>query len=594
MVKFVRRGGIWKNSEDEILKAAIMKYGKNQWARISSLLPRKTPKECKARWYDWLDPNIRKTSWTREEDEKLLHLAKTMPCQWRTIAPLVGRTSAQCLERYSSLLEGAQSTSSSAGALSEVYRLDGSEISASSRPARPDAVDMEEDEKEMISEARARLANTKGKKAKRKAREKQLEEARRLASLQKRRELKAAGIEVSRRKKFVRPGDMDYNAEIPFEKPAPKGFFDTTEEDHIAKKMKIDEKSFKPVSVEDLEGKRKDILELEQRKKDRAKQNLKKEHDLPGFIKHLQSLRKTQSERPKLSLPSPQLSIDEMEDLQKLNKEASKYTQSSGNPSDTLLRNSISVATPTPMRTPRNLQADEYLRKQAQNLIALTQSQTPLMQTPKSEDFSFDDDVSRPSEWVQRTPNPLKTPASQNSKDPLPLSSKKSLLNALSNLPAPRNAYEPVQPLSIEKVKEGTSKLKLRSNEEHLQLKQCKSSALNQFIKSSAATMDLPRPVLDNSRARYPVCGISEKPNTIEGLVEKEVLSLIKMDHLNSPLCWPTNNLDGVEKDLNTIVQYEDLSEDEISHARRLVALEMGEIPDDLIERLVHSYNLSR
>lgn len=49
---------------------------------------------------------------------------------------------------------------------------------------------MDEDEKEMLSEARARLANTRGKKAKRKAREKQLEEARRLASLQKKRELK--------------------------------------------------------------------------------------------------------------------------------------------------------------------------------------------------------------------------------------------------------------------------------------------------------------------------------------------------------------------------------------------------------------------
>lgn len=50
---------------------------------------------------------------------------------------------------------------------------------------------MDEDELEMLSEARARLANTQGKKAKRKAREKQLEEARRLASLQKRRELRA-------------------------------------------------------------------------------------------------------------------------------------------------------------------------------------------------------------------------------------------------------------------------------------------------------------------------------------------------------------------------------------------------------------------
>ena len=42
------------------------------------------------------------------------------------------------------------------------------------KPARPDPVDMDEDEKEMLSEARARLANTRGKKAKRKAREQQL------------------------------------------------------------------------------------------------------------------------------------------------------------------------------------------------------------------------------------------------------------------------------------------------------------------------------------------------------------------------------------------------------------------------------------
>ena len=91
-------------SQDEILKAAVMKYGLNQWARISSLLVRKSAKQCKARWYEWLDPAIKKTEWTREEDEKLLHLAKLMPTQWRTIAPIVGRTPAQCLERYEKLL----------------------------------------------------------------------------------------------------------------------------------------------------------------------------------------------------------------------------------------------------------------------------------------------------------------------------------------------------------------------------------------------------------------------------------------------------------------------------------------------------------
>lgn len=141
-----------------------MKYGKNQWSRIASLLHRKSAKQCKARWlvfhtnverinayystctagkfisqfyenffflfrYEWLDPSIKKvrmlsfkvyyiiivthscillccwqTEWSREEDEKLLHLAKLMPTQWRTIAPLIGRTASQCLERYEFLL----------------------------------------------------------------------------------------------------------------------------------------------------------------------------------------------------------------------------------------------------------------------------------------------------------------------------------------------------------------------------------------------------------------------------------------------------------------------------------------------------------
>ena len=65
-------------------------------------------KQCKARWYEWLDPSVKKTEWTKEEEEKLLHLAKVMPCQWRTIAPLVGRTAAQCLEHYEKLLDQAQ------------------------------------------------------------------------------------------------------------------------------------------------------------------------------------------------------------------------------------------------------------------------------------------------------------------------------------------------------------------------------------------------------------------------------------------------------------------------------------------------------
>merc|ERR1711944_24322 len=139
----------------------------------------------------------------------------------RTIAPIVGRTAAQCLERYEHLLDQAQKKEDGDDNVDQAddpRKLKPGEIDPTpeTKPARPDPVDMDEDELEMLSEARARLANTQGKKAKRKAREKQLEEARRLATLQKKRELRAAGIRV---KLFrLKKGQIDYNAEIPFEK----------------------------------------------------------------------------------------------------------------------------------------------------------------------------------------------------------------------------------------------------------------------------------------------------------------------------------------------------------------------------------------
>ena len=101
----------------------------------------------------------------------------------------------------------------------------------------------------MLSEARARLANTRGKKAKRKAREKALDEARRLAALQKQRELRAAGVEVREPKRQKRA--IDYNAEVPFEHRPAAGFFDTAEEDEEAARRA---ERFEVRSLDEVEG----------------------------------------------------------------------------------------------------------------------------------------------------------------------------------------------------------------------------------------------------------------------------------------------------------------------------------------------------
>ena len=261
------KGGIWKNSEDEILKAAVMKYGLNQWSRIASLLVRKTPAQCKARWHEWLDPSIKKIEWSKEEDEKLLHLAKIFPSQWRTIAPVVGRTAHQCQERYERLLDDAQGRDGMDE--TDPRRLRPGEIDPApeTKPAKADPVDMDDDEQAMLQEARARLANVRGKKAKRKAREKMMEETRRLSQLQKEREMRAAGLSVSSNR--IKPGEIDYNKEIPFETVPQRGVHQYgTEEDP---KPSI---SAKNVSLEKLENRNRRADEL--REKDEDKRALKK------------------------------------------------------------------------------------------------------------------------------------------------------------------------------------------------------------------------------------------------------------------------------------------------------------------------------
>lgn len=335
-----------------------MKYGQNQWARISSLLVRKSPKQCKARWCEWLDPSIKKVEWSREEEEKLLHLAKLMPTQWRTIAPLVGRTPTQCLEHYEKLLDAAARSgtelSSGSGSIEEAKKLRPGEIDPApeTKPARPDPVDMEEDEKEMLSEARARLANTQGKKAKRKAREKMLEDARRLASLQKRRELRAAGLSsvgVARggRGSGSGWGTMNYNNEIPFEKKPVPGFYDTSRElaDSSAERGR-----FKPVAT-------RDALEVSARKQDAAKDRKKvSEGDLPAHLKRKLEEQLALKRGSTLILPAAQFDENsaryaEIGQLRKVEREAVEISREMETPASAAL--SITQQTPS-NSTPNN------------------------------------------------------------------------------------------------------------------------------------------------------------------------------------------------------------------------------------------------
>ena len=430
----VVKGGVWTNIEDEVLKASVSKYGLNQWARVSSLLARKTPKQCKARWVEWLDPSIRKIEWSKEEDEKLLHLAKLMPTQWRTIAPMVGRTATQCLERYQKLLDEAEAKENdelglggpdggetAAPSADGVRRLRPGELDPDpeSKPARPDTIDLDEDEKEMLSEARARLANTQGKKAKRKARERQLEESRRLALLQKRRELKNAGIniKITNRKK----GQMDYNADIPFEKPAVPGFYDTQEEKDTNEKER---EAFDP-RKQQLANKRKGDQEDDMQRK-------KQKGDKPGpsaafaaaaKAGQMQKIREAEqsSKRRALNLPAPQVGETELEDIVKmgmLGEEAHRIAGEGDNEATKgFIGNYTGIVGGTPIRTPRAPPQEDHIANEIRNIRALTETQSSLLggeNTPLHEGSgSTGFDGIAPRKQTVPTPNPMATPIRQ-------------------------------------------------------------------------------------------------------------------------------------------------------------------------------------
>ncbi|WFD32618.1 Pre-mRNA-splicing factor cef1 [Malassezia sp. CBS 17886] len=417
MVRIIVKGGVWKNTEDEILKAAVSKYGKNQWARISSLLVRKSAKQCKARWYEWLDPSIKKVEWSKEEDEKLLHLAKLMPTQWRTIAPIVGRTATQCLERYQRLLDDSEAldggdlalagpgAEAAAPTADTVRRLRPGEIDPDpeTKPAQPDPIDMDEDEKEMLSEARARLANTEGKKAKRKARERALEEARRLATLQKRRELKVAGIFTRGRGKKT-AATVDYNAEVPFEKQPAPGFYDTTEELTRTYDAPLGR------SIRSMEtGGRSDVEDA------KRKRQAEKKSDKPtGNEDTIRRLREADqiAKRRRLALPAVQVGERELEQIAKLGHagETAKALVQGDGPSAThgLLGDYAALERAKEARTPQAPDggADAVLRE-ARALKQRSEMQTPLLGDENTPLPAPRDDERHAA---AATPNPLLTP----------------------------------------------------------------------------------------------------------------------------------------------------------------------------------------
>ncbi|XP_068080246.2 v-myb avian myeloblastosis viral oncogene homolog-like 2b isoform X1 [Danio rerio] len=92
----------WTQEEDDKLRKLVLNVGSNDWKYIAGFLPNRSEHQCQHRWFKVLDPDLVKGPWTKEEDEKVIELVKKYGNkQWAMVAKhLKGRLGKQCRERW--------------------------------------------------------------------------------------------------------------------------------------------------------------------------------------------------------------------------------------------------------------------------------------------------------------------------------------------------------------------------------------------------------------------------------------------------------------------------------------------------------------
>ncbi|XP_070589662.1 transcriptional activator Myb isoform X2 [Erythrolamprus reginae] len=92
----------WTRGEDEKLKKLVEQNGTEDWKVIANFLPNRTDVQCQHRWQKVLNPELVKGPWTKEEDQQVIELVqKYGPKRWSVIAKhLKGRIGKQCRERW--------------------------------------------------------------------------------------------------------------------------------------------------------------------------------------------------------------------------------------------------------------------------------------------------------------------------------------------------------------------------------------------------------------------------------------------------------------------------------------------------------------
>jgi hypothetical protein len=84
---------VFTPQEDAMLAELVAEHPAGSWMDIAAVLPGRSARECRERWNEYLNPDLRVEPWTEDEDDLLLRQIEAFGHQWTLIAGAFSRRS---------------------------------------------------------------------------------------------------------------------------------------------------------------------------------------------------------------------------------------------------------------------------------------------------------------------------------------------------------------------------------------------------------------------------------------------------------------------------------------------------------------------